>query len=248
MEGMEPGVVESSEAPVTDIGNTEEFGAEGAQQTQERKPVNLDEFDEFKAWKTKVNQTISERDKQLREEKRRADAEIRARDERIRAMEEDYERRVISTLSETEQMEYRLNQEMQRRQQMEQQLGSIEQERSKYEFINSLKDRYGILPTDDSHPMTAVGSIADTLYEQVKRLSEENAKLKRETDARKAALEDAPDLGSGTPSHPVSDIQKSYDRAMMSADGRRADELSRLAAEKGLTLDRFSWVKQQQRG
>ena len=215
-----------------------------AESAEPRRPVNLEELEEFKAYKTQVNKTIAERDRIAKQAEQRYRQEMEAQQRRIAAIEEENEKRVISNMDEFGQAQYRAEQEGRKRKELEVRLAEIEQERSKGEFIGVLKERYGVDPTDDSHPVMALQSVTDMLHERVQSLEAENAKLKKESEARRAALDDSPDMGGGAPVHPVSELQRRYNEAMLGLHGDEADRISRQAVQDGLNLDRHSWVKQ----
>lgn len=232
---------ESVDVAVAEPGFDVEAAADEAAASRER--VNLDNFQEFKDFKSKVNQTIAERDRQAAEQRQYYEAQLQREQEARRRAEEEYEQRFLSEMDDAGQLAYKLEKEQKQRQALEQQLNGIAQERGKLDYMRALQERYGVAPTDDSHPVYALSSVADSLHEEVSKLRAENAKLRKEYDARRAALDDVPDLGSGTPTTPMTDLQSRYNKAMLDSDGRLADEISRAAAERGVALDRFSWLR-----
>jgi hypothetical protein len=229
--------------------NREQFGEErgGVEQEEqgqvERRPVNLDELEEFKAYKAQVNKTIAERDRAAREAERRFQQELEESRRRTAALEQDMESRIVANMDEFGQMEYRTQQEARKRQEAERRLAEYESMQSRAEFMRVLREQYGVEPSDDSHPVMALRSVTDELLRQNAEKDAELARYRKESEARKAALEDAPDLGIGVPNTPKSDLQRSYDLAMIELRGSDADRISRQAANAGVAIDRLAWLK-----
>lgn len=111
-------------------------------------------------------------------------------------------------------------------------------------FLQTVKSEYGIeLDEDVNDPQQAVIQLTGKQRDTINQLKQQIAELERKAGAIDAAAGERQPLGGGQPM-PISGMQAEYNRAMLNLDGQTADRLVRRAAEEGVELDRYAWLKE----
>jgi len=200
----------------------------------------LDKVPSFREHKSNTDRRLYEIDQHARQVAERAN---RAEYER-QQLAQQLEAKLLEGQDDYTKLEYQNTKLAAEHQRVLNELNQIRQDQSRGEFVRAVKDEFGVDIGDKkfSDPNEAMLLVARLQREKIAESEKKVQTWERRNGANKAADEERMDLGGGAPIG-LSALQRKYDDAMIKKNGSMADRLSRQAAEEGVALDRFAWIK-----
>jgi DNA repair exonuclease SbcCD ATPase subunit len=248
--GASPNPISSADTPNGGI-DSRNTGAYGSGQASESAPTGLPEgFDiskldlnlhpGFKEHKSKMDKQIDMMSKQYQYTQN----VLQQQQQRAAYLEQQLEQQMLAGKDDYQVLEHNFKKaqaELQRVKAEQQQYQNYMQHQR---FLQTVREEYEVdLPEDIQDPQQAVLHLTKTQRDTIQSLKAQIAQLERKAGAISAADSEQMDLGGGAPVG-LSAIQSQYNQAMLKLDGQTADRLSRRAAEEGLELDRYAWLKE----
>lgn len=240
------GVDEAAETAVQPDGVSKQAEPTAKEQTPKPKPVNLDELEEFRKYKSETQRRESELRRQLEERERALQEQQRREAERA---EREFQQRLQQAPDDYSRLELQREWDNRRATVIEQQLQRTQQElasirgqqdierakrewtsRRLAEFREELHDAFDtdveiprdVLDTLDAadHPTKVEAALTKFMRDKQREVARQ---LKEET--RKRERTDDVDVGAGAPRSPSSEERKEWERATRSNDVESAFDL-----------------------
>jgi hypothetical protein len=204
---------------------------------QAKSKVNLDELQEFRSYKSTMEQKLAKQRQELEAQK--------ARDTEWQSRYADLERRFIEKLPQQERDSWERQRIEAERDQWRNGYSQVIEHLNRVSQVEQLAQQYGVDQTsllEAPEPIKAFEIIAESQRARIEELRAETEKLRRQIEARGYAGEEIVDLGSGGSSQ-ASSLQQLYNAAAKKGDVATMDKVVIDASKRGVKLDRFAVFK-----
>jgi hypothetical protein len=220
-QGVDQGVDEQSTSQDTTSPETERQ----PDPKTEKPKINLDEIEDFRAYKSAQDKRIAQLEKAHREQ-------LRAEQQRREAYERQLEEKSLAGMDDYQKLQYRLGKVENERNDLLRQRQQDEIDRAKFFTLQEISRQTGIpiadiADTDDPSQAWALG----TAY-----MKEQLAGGQRQQQQQDKRERNQVDVGGGRTAAPADDLQARYDRAMKQYDTGKALEIMHEADMQGITL------------
>lgn len=226
--------------PATGSGNGIESGLDGGQTgvgastPASKQPVNLDDFEDFRKYKSSVDK----RQAQLK-------AEFEQREAQYRQQLDTMQKQLAELMPPEKRAAWEQQQLAAERDQYKQGYEQVYEHIQRIQQLEDLSKRYGIDAVDlmeAQAPIDAFELIAQRQQERIAQQEAELAKFRKSVQARIDAGEEVVDLGSPSGVSRQGDLQRRYNEAAKQRDGAAMDRIALEAMKSNVTLNRFEWL------
>ena len=213
-----------NELDETEIGHE----ADEQESSDRQPPVNLDELEDFRRWKSSMDKQISQKDKML------ADMQ-----NRMSQIEREREQQLLANMDEMERARYDAKKAAEYAYSLEQQLRQTNMMTQRQKDLLDIAQTVGVTVEEIDNPEWNLHETWKNAQDIARKKRAGGGKQKQSEQTQGESERSGPprvDTGQGTPPSKATDLQRLYDAAMKNYDTGAALDIMARAAEVGVQL------------